>query len=177
MAKKLDGVNIRRNKGEIMASYTPDEIQQVRDWYLSINSQGEKLFTNRQITEMFYEKYMKNISERTIYNWIKKYHWDMEVERAIMLSAYNDETVEKCKEETRELKVSEDMIEIAGKAKRLALASQIKVVKKLKDTLDAAEDINQISALCKTATYANKVLYDIVNVEIKENEEQDELGI
>ena len=69
------------------------------------------------------------------------------------------------------------MIEIAGKAKRLALASQIKVVKKLKDTLDAAEDINQISALCKTATYANKVLYDIVNVEIKENEEQDELGI
>ena len=160
-----------------MASYTPDEIQQVRDWYLSINSQGEKLFTNRQITEMFYEKYMKRISERTIYNWIKKYHWDMELERAIMLSAYNDETVEKCKEETRELKVSEDMIEIAGKAKRLALASQIKVVKKLKDTLDAAEDINQISALCKTATYANKVLYDIVNVEIKENEEQDELGI
>ena len=160
-----------------MASYTPDEIRQVNEWYLSIDSEGEKLFSKRKITEKFFQKYGKNISERTIYNWIKKYRWDMELERAIMLSAYNDETVEKCKEETRELKVSEDMIEIAGKAKRLALASQIKVVKKLKDTLDAAEDINQISALCKTATYANKVLYDIVNVEIKENEEQDELGI
>ena len=160
-----------------MASYTPDEIRQVNEWYLSINSEGEKLFSNRKITEKFFQKYGKNISERTIYNWIKKYRWDMELERAIMLSAYNDETVEKCKEETRELKVSEDMIEIAGKAKRLALASQIKVVKKLKDLLDTTEDLNQLSAMCKTATYANKVLYDMVNVEIKEKEEQDDWSI
>ena len=69
------------------------------------------------------------------------------------------------------------MIEIAGKAKRLALASQIKVVKKLKDLLDTTEDLNQLSAMCKTATYANKVLYDMVNVEIKEKEEQDDWSI